>query len=277
MIMELSRYAGGGYVASYKHFRAQHMDGTNLFLHVLCMAWQLSANYALLGTVDDAMTPESCTEPCRKRRWKVLSLLTSALWSLQLLRTQPTPMVVKAASVACILFAQQAAADFFDRHWRNLVFYQGFLEAAAFQGLVLKKPRLLGAPSVGYFMVRTLLWKVLSDREGVWSEYSKQIGTVLLALVMSAASSKNPLQGTVGPLGFFGWIFALLTGEKSIYFWSCGMTASIAQGVAHHAAGEAGTLEVLSGDALDQTRYELSHVTYFPNLVWQAVHAHLRA
>ena len=61
-----------------------------------------------------------------------------------------------------------------------------------------------------------------------------------------------------------------------MYLWSAGMTASLAQGVAHRYADEAGTLEVLQNSNFDQTSYELSHVTFFPNLLFQAIHAHLR-
>ena len=34
-------------------------------------------------------------------------------------------------------------------------------------------------------------------------------------------------------------------------------------------------IEVLQRDDIDQTQYELSHVVYFPNLLFHAIHAHL--
>ena len=36
-----------------------------------------------------------------------------------------------------------------------------------------------------------------------------------------------------------------------------------------------GTLQVLQDSGMDMSAYELSHVTYFPNLLFQAIHAHL--
>ena len=53
------------------------------------------------------------------------------------------------------------------------------------------------------------------------------------------------------------------------------MLATLCQGVAHRLSGELGTLEVLQRDDIDQTQYELSHVVYFPNLLFHAIHAHL--
>ena len=55
------------------------------------------------------------------------------------------------------------------------------------------------------------------------------------------------------------------------------MMATLSQGVAHSIAREAGTLAVLQGEDMNQTSYELSHVTFFPNLVFEAVRQQLRA
>jgi hypothetical protein len=130
-------------------------------------------------------------------------------------------------------------------------------------------------------------------------------------------------------MGLYGWIIALLTGERLTYFWSCGMTGTLSQAIAHNLSRELGTLDPRNMKLLklgmSQTAYEFSHVvrllhlacccwvppfavthdlnqshvrtlpflspgpenvakpvqprglspqTYFPNLVFQAVHEH---
>merc|ERR1719343_1910673 len=79
--------------------------------------------------------------------------------------------------------------------------------------------------------------------------------------------SQDPFAGTSPAqnpffLGFAGWIPALLTSQPWLYFYAAGYLASLSQGVAHHYAGEMGTLPQLAnaGD-------ELSHTTFFPNLL----------
>ena len=71
-------------------------------------------------------------------------------------------------------------------------------------------------------------------------------------------------------MGLYGWIVALLTGSKAVYFWSCGMLATLGQSVAHGVTKEPATLVVLQA-GLNQIEYEFSHVVFFPNLLFQAV------
>merc|ERR1712039_46863 len=119
------------------------------------------------------------------------------------------------------------------------------------------------------------LWKYLSKNDGVMKDQSNRIVTTLAILSSAVSASKEPLRIVI--MGLFGWAIYLLTGNKAIYFWSAGMMATISQGLAHKLAGEAGTLEVLQNDAIDQTSYEFSHVTFFPNLLFQACRAHMQA
>jgi hypothetical protein len=123
---------------------------------------------------------------------------------------------------------------------------------------------------------RTIIWKYLSDNKGILANYATALNGTLVAGVTVAAMSSKPLYRTVLPLGFLGWMVALATNTKAVYFWSCGMTASLAQGTSHALAGEAGTLVVLQAENFDQTSYELSHATFFPNLIFQAVLSHMK-
>ena len=52
------------------------------------------------------------------------------------------------------------------------------------------------------------------------------------------------------------------------------MMATLQQGVAHRVSKELGTLEVLRMSSNDMITYELSHTTFFPNLVFQAMVEH---
>jgi hypothetical protein len=46
---------GSGYDSAYQHFRRDHSKPSNLALHCLCLAYQLSANFALLEVLDVAL------------------------------------------------------------------------------------------------------------------------------------------------------------------------------------------------------------------------------
>ena len=255
---------GGAYLESYRHFRAQHMVGYDLFYHVLCLVWQLSSNYALLGSLDDAMERKGWFKP----RTELLKTLNSLLWSWHLVRTSPTPLSVKVASVISIYVAHTYAGDFFQRHWKKVVFLQGFLEAAAVQAL---RERITIGPYLAYLVARTALWKYLNDNHaGSLKKYNTPITAGLFALM---AFNSTIGIGSVVSMGIYGWILSILTGNRDIYFWSCGMTATLGQAVAHNLSREPGTLVVLQKQ-MDMVKYELSHVTYFPNLLFQAIHAH---
>ena len=129
---------GGDYLESYKHFRAQHMDGTNLFYHLLCLVWQLSSNYALLGQLDHFVAPLFGARDKHKHpatnstSGSVVSLATSVLWTYHLLSTSPTPSLVKLASVVSVLLAHNFLGDFFSKNWEIMVFAQGLALAIVF-------------------------------------------------------------------------------------------------------------------------------------------------
>lgn len=254
---------GGGYEKSFKHFRMQHMDGMNLFYHCLCMIWQLSSNYALLGEIDDFFDTGS-----------TVRTLTSAIWSLHLLTTSPTPLAVKVLSLASVLGAHVWMGSMFAQNWRTILFFQGFIEAAAVQLMSKGKRIKIDASYICFFIFRTVLWKVVCDNEGILKEHSRTIVSGLLILLLILGATRKPIAKTVS-MGLYGWIVAMLCGSKAMYFWSCGMMATLCQGVAHNISGESGTLQVLEASKMDTTSYELSHTVFFPNLVFQSVLEHL--
>lgn len=271
---------GGGYQKSYKLFRMQHMNGANLFMHCLALLWQISSNYALLAELDKFCAPLAKTLgiPQASHGGWLVTRCTTLVWCAHLLGTSPTPASVKVASVLSVCLAHNFLGPFFKSQSRKVMFLQGPLEAVGVQLLLLKKPNVVGVPSVAYCVIRTALWKYLTDAcptSQMQSSKAAAIKTAVVALNLGLASSKRPL--IVALFGLYGWILSLVSGDDLLYFWSQGMMATICQGIAHRIADEAGTLEVLQDDDLDQTRYELSHVTYFPNLLFQACHDHLKA
>ena len=257
---------GGDYLESYKHFRMQHMVPIDLFYHCLCLVWQLSSNYAFLGSIDETLEKQGYVQP----KTRIIATANSLFWAWHLVRTNPTPLSVKVLSCLCIYIAHSYAGKMFHKHWEKIVFLQGFIEAAAFQ---IFSGRISLRRYLGYLVARTALWKYLSTtKRGALKEYNTSITTGLISLILYNSTRQQPLSGTVS-MGMYGWIIALLTDNKNTYFWSCGMTATLAQGVAHNLSREAGTLAVLENSKIDMTAYELSHVVFFPNLLFQAIHA----
>eukprot|EP00933_Yihiella_yeosuensis_P008565 TRINITY_DN114080_c0_g1_i1.p1 TRINITY_DN114080_c0_g1~~TRINITY_DN114080_c0_g1_i1.p1 ORF type:complete len:259 (+),score=30.54 TRINITY_DN114080_c0_g1_i1:2-778(+) len=255
------------------------MDGFNLLLHVLCLSWQLSANFAFLQELDSFLEKSSTSFslPHSELIRYIMSRCTAAFWSLHLVRTSPTPWSIKVASLLSIFLGHHYLGPWFSKRWKDVIFYQGFFEALVVQHLVLNKPTSLGPATISFALLRTLIWKYVSDHlKGSLKANSKAIILALVAIITAGAASKEPLKRTVS-VGLYGWVLALLTDCKGTYFWSAGMMATLAQGVAHRISGEDGTLEVLQQDISDQTSYEFSHVTFFPNLLFQACQAHIRS
>eukprot|EP00928_Gymnodinium_smaydae_P097947 TRINITY_DN8996_c0_g2_i1.p1 TRINITY_DN8996_c0_g2~~TRINITY_DN8996_c0_g2_i1.p1 ORF type:complete len:311 (-),score=51.81 TRINITY_DN8996_c0_g2_i1:126-1058(-) len=272
---------GGAYKTSYSHFRKQHMDGINLLLHCLCLVWQLSSNYALLAELDRCVGPcvnrclRALGKPATEEGGRVVTRCTTLFWCMHLLSTSPTPISVKMGSVLAILSAHNHLGAAFSSRWRAIIAGQSIVEALAVQTLLLRRQKTLGMPAVIYFVARMVVWRWARDKVGCLREQSVAINTALVAVIAAVAASKQPLSAVA--FGLVGWLVALLTDSKKTYLWSAGMTATLCQGVAHHVAGEQGTLELLQGDEMNQTSYELSHVTFFPNLLFHACYSHLRA
>ena len=92
---------GAVYEQTYKHFRRDHMSGLNLLLHIACLFYQLSGNYALLGALDHRLVgPPPLTYPLYTLAVLPFPLYSrsapvpSALWqySRSLYRTSSTPV-----------------------------------------------------------------------------------------------------------------------------------------------------------------------------------------
>ena len=100
---------GSAYKTAYEHFRRDHALPANLAAHLVCLAWQLGSNYALLdamdewidrhrpGVLDRHVAGTVMTVPKR-----LFAKLTTISWCASLLAVQGCPLPVKLASVGCI-------------------------------------------------------------------------------------------------------------------------------------------------------------------------------
>lgn len=90
-------------------------------------------------------------------------------------------------------------------------------------------------------------------------------------LAFVGVTSLNPF-GRVNPflVGLPGWLLALLTGQPWLFFYAGGFLASTAQGVSHYYSHELATLPTLRDVNLGAA--ELSHATFFPNLLLNSVY-----
>merc|ERR1711920_749638 len=81
---------GTPYPTSYAHFRRDHQDDLNLFLHGLCLPLQLLSNFAFLVELDRFLGLDIYGVV-------TTSFTNALLWSLYLCAT-PSPVAVRALS-----------------------------------------------------------------------------------------------------------------------------------------------------------------------------------
>lgn len=271
----LNYLLGGRYAPSYAHFRAQHMGSRNLFYHALCLVWQLGSNYALLDELDEKIV--AAVPWLRAITRRPLALSNSIVWGATCIATSPTPILVKLSSCASLYLAHNYLGQRFRSEWKRILYAQSFIEAAAINVNLRGKNVLLSKFTVLYMLLRSLLCKYLFGRfrtNKLMTETQKnQLRQIFFTLMIAIGLTKQPLKPSV-TMGLWGWIVALLTGSKGLYFWSCGMMATLGQSVAHGVTKEAATLVVLQG-GMDQIEYEFSHTVFFPNLLFQAIYEQL--
>lgn len=257
---------GADYDRAYLHFRRDHKDGRNLFFHMLCLAYQLTSNYAWLAELDDWLASHRVRLP-----FSVLTM-TSAAWIWTVAVRANAPLLVKISSVGAILAAQRFSADLYRKRWRTMITAQGVFEAMALQTLLLDKPLTDVRSLLRVLVARYGLQFVVSRSAGTWAKHRSQINMFLAVAMVHL--SRNPFSRPLSPflLGFVGWALALLTGQRSTYFYSCAFTASLAQGLSHNVSGELATLPQLSSVA-----DEMAHTTFFPALLLHSVHQSLKA
>jgi len=279
----LNAIEGKQYARAYAHFRRDHQDPLNLFYHCLCLVFQLAFNYSLLSEVGRGLSRRLRGDD---KHAHLLPLVTTAAWSWTLLRTKEAPFIVRCGSVGALALAYMLRDKI--REYKDMVpFATGMLEMMALQVFVIEKAK--NTSGVGrkpmnmkqlvlLILGRWSLQALLDSKAGgsLSGQRGRSIVNTLLAAWMSQVAqdpfgSPSPVK-TPFFLGIVGWILGILTKQQWLLYYSGGYLASMSQGVAHHYAGEEGTLTQLV-DVGD----ELAHTTFFPNLLLHSVYQSLRS
>lgn len=268
--------AGIDYRRTYSHFRRDHQDPSNLAYHLVCLVFQLGFNFQLLAEVDRMLGMRG-----------QLSKLTAVMWAAVNLAATECPLSVRTATTAAIALAYNKAGPTLSGNWRSMAMVTGVLEMLAVQVFVINKAKdssgegripmdkaQLAKLIAGRWLLQALVTGVTRGGARVLPAAATTAVNLALAAWMARVSQdpfKPPERGggtfsSPFSLGFFGWLLAFATDQPWLYFYSGGFLASAAQGVAHHYAGEQGTLPQLSDPAA-----ELSHTTWFPNILLQSV------
>eukprot|EP00729_Bicosta_minor_P001421 gene1421-15843_t len=223
----LNALVGSSYSVAYSHFRRDHKYATNLAAHLLCLVWQLGSNYALLDHIDDWIEKHKpylnkmmqhlhsdvgglvdSLPPIQAIPDRMFAKLTTAAWTISLATAPGCPIVVKMASISC-LGAAYSSRRALHKYWESMIYAQGILESVAFQ--------------------------LLFQRQSIWNR------SMIQKLVFRGA-----LQWVVMKHG--KGLFAVLTNQPLLYFYSGGYIASLGQGVSHALTGELATLAQLQAE-----------------------------
>lgn len=265
---------GSTYQAAYTHFRRDHQYPGNLAAHMACLYYQLLSNFALLTHADEYVINHFPRLLGGKVLGQVgpVSTLCSVGWAAQLVFA-PSPLVVKVGSLASLTVAQLMGTTV-SSQWIPLLLGQGLLEAFAInvlQGKEAVPSKMFVLKTLCYAAVRTAVAMGFLRIRGSLVAYSKPIALALM-LFQGFRSYKKPVPDAFSPFGVIGWVFAVLTNQPAIYFWSCAFTASIMQGTSHKLSGEQATLVALNNGSGVNLTHEVSHTGYFPNLLLHSVY-----
>ena len=243
---------------AYGHFRRDHSDPLNVWLHVGCLFLQIFGNFALLDCLDRTLGTRS------------VAPFTAAAWALALGRT-PSPPSVRAFTIALLAVASRGCAALApSSHYASLMLLTGPLELTCYWLYLpdhnLKRP---GAPwFCAALAARTAFCLFLRDHVGLLGVAPAAGAFFVIALLMvgSLVRSRNNLP-LVSQFGSALWVPALLLDQPWVYFLSLSFMGAGLQGVAHEITRQKGTLNQLT-----DAGYELAHTSFFPVLTLQSLH-----
>ena len=254
----LNAVAGSSYGLAYGHFRRDHSDPLNVWLHVGCLFLQVLGNFALLDCLDRTFGTRS------------VAPFTAAAWALALGRT-PSPPSVRAFTIVLLAVASRGCAALApSESYAWLMLLTGPLELTCYW-LYLPDHNLTrpGAPwFCAALAARTACCLFLRDHVGLLGVAPAAGAFFVIALLMvgSLVRSRNNLP-LVSQFGSALWIPALLLDQPWIYFLSLSFMGAGLQGVAHEITRQKGTLNQLT-----DAGYELAHTSFFPVLTLQSLH-----
>ncbi|KAH9261152.1 hypothetical protein BASA81_000856 [Batrachochytrium salamandrivorans] len=263
----LNQLIGSEYARAYAHFRRDHMTATNLSLHLVCLVFQITNNFALLSEMDKLLD-----ERVLPQGWRNLGLVSTSTvvgWIATLwLHAPEAPLPVKLLSTGFLLSAFVKRRELAKRWNKEMMAVMSAIEMMAFQVFILKKEN----PSPVLFLVmlagRLALQRVAVDKlPRAGSTVTTGINLALGAFMLKAC--QDPFNAEKVPPFLFGlvsWVLSIYTNQPWMCFYGGGFLATLGQGVAHFYSMEEATMPQLAmvGD-------EYAHGTYFPNLVFQSI------
>mmetsp|Transcript_46770 Transcript_46770/g.99962 ORF Transcript_46770/g.99962 Transcript_46770/m.99962 type:complete len:316 (+) Transcript_46770:68-1015(+) len=269
-----------GYEVAYEHFKRDHTNPTNLALHAVALAFQITSNFAFIHRLDELIGSPS---------WGVLSSSTAVLWA-GLLAPQPAPGKARALALALIA-AGYALRRKVAENWEYYTWGNAFIEAYSFKigvrGLLPKDFRRSYFPLdksftrflVGRLGLQVALKAALKNRTLVGKGVAANVTLPMLVWASYKPFFRQGFRTTNALVGlqifnymYLGWIMSLITGEKAFYLHSAAFTASNIQGIAHYLGKQEGTLP-----QLNDSHYEFAHCSYFPVLAVHRIFEHLGA
>mmetsp|Transcript_15654 Transcript_15654/g.20686 ORF Transcript_15654/g.20686 Transcript_15654/m.20686 type:complete len:324 (+) Transcript_15654:136-1107(+) len=258
---------GSRYAIAYAHFRRDHSDPLNVWLHAAVMLLQVAGNFALLEVIDSMWMPQQ-----EKFFSFGITSITALLWMTCLLGTT-SPLFARISScllIACGFFTRK----FFTAHFVSLTLAQAPLEIACFWLLMPEHglPRPNSVKTMVFMLLgRLALWKFVLPFYGYFA--TSETTAWILDLILVAALAVGSLirasdnMPYAEHIGLFAWLPALLFNKPWLFFLCGSFVGQALQGVAHEISGQQGTLPQLK-----DARHEIAHCTYFPNLVLQTIH-----
>ena len=250
--------AGSSYGIAYGHFRRDHSDPLNVWLHVGCLFLQIFGNFALLDCLDRTLGTRS------------VAPFTAAAWALALGRT-PSPPSVRAFTIALLAVASRGCAALAPsdplcvahaphgpaRADLLLALPAGPQSQAARGAVVLRRAR----RADGVLPIPPRPCGFVGCRAGGRSSRSRRIPNAVGSLVRSR--NNLPL---VSQFGSALWVPALLLDQPWVYFLSLSFMGAGLQGVAHELTSPKGDAQSADGRGLRSAR---AHTSFFPVLTLQ--------
>jgi hypothetical protein len=263
----LNYLEGNSYPRAYYHFRRDHRDPYDLFMHMIALVLQLGGNFMLLDSLDRLIFSRSTSDNV-KTYSDTLSKLTATIWGITCLFTSPTPNTVKIVSCGAIMSAYRYRTSFAS-DWINVLMpCMCVVESIIFDVMIKGRFEIQPSKILPYLAIRLAMQTLYIKFQGILKDYKLPINVAVLGTMFyqSLISKYGHREYLVGAM--YLPLIAALTDQRWMYMYSMAYTASMWQGVAHKTSKEAPTLPQLGNNYSD----ELAHTTFFPNLLLQSIH-----
>ncbi|GMH91104.1 hypothetical protein TrST_g10021 [Triparma strigata] len=248
---------GAPYALAYKHFRRDHQGTLNLVFHCLILVLQLLCNFGFLHELDARLQ--------LNEKYGVISLLSCVGWITCLLFTQ-SPAWTKLLSGVLIYSAFTVGGVVASAAFPISIHLQPFLDTLVYIYFIKKPTSLLLYLVILAVRVALTEYTLAHGSGSVQLSDQFYLGFLLVIAFLSHKPFTRPASGVFGIGALFGWLLAVLSGDRLFFLWGAGFIATALQGVSHRETKEPPTMPQLANIS-----NELAHSTFFPCLLLQAV------